>query len=1181
MRMRSVTPSTHDSADASARAAQRSLLEASLDALVIIGPDAKIADGNSALEIVTGLTRSELLGNDASRFFVDPEQARQLYRDVLRMGSVRDRPLELRHRDGHLTSVLCSATSYRDDSGTVLGVVAAAHPVAAFIDEGPRAPVDPWLRRSAHRIVTAASIAAIGVGFAGLARPSLPEGLAALASGTAPAASALFVACGGACSLLRASNGGAPAPGRTLAGRFLAVCVALVAAVFLNAALAGARAGAPPVASHLDAWSATAFLALGLGLWAIDYTVTIGARRYWPAHAFAFVTGMLSIAGILDAVVPSRTPLTQLDLASAIGFFTLALGLVCARTDYGLGALLASPSLGGTMTRWLWPTTVIVPTLLGVSWRHANAVGWFPYRASLPAMILTMITLLGGLVIWNGHRIDRVDRLRETMREALRRREHELGEAHRLARIGSWWWRLEDDRVSWSPELYRITGRDPSPSPVTSADLLGFQTPESAARFASAIEVARHSGVPFEIELTLVRSDGQRRFATARGEVDRDIDGHAIRLRGTIEDITERKLAQAELARVHRAQQASSRCNQILVRATDEMALLQQICQIIIETTDYKTSWVGRAESDAQKTIRLLARAGADDGYVSGCRYRWSSDDDPDAVGTAIRSGQRVLISDIASDPRTSAWRQRALAYGYASLLVIPLVVDDQPFGMLAIYSAEPNAFGSQEVSLLGELADDLSYGLTSLHTRDARARAEAEVRRLNADLEQRVQSRTAELRAANELKDVLLLRQQATSTELERSREREADVGFKIQRTLLLDLPPSDIPGLSVAAHTHPSQRVDGDFYAFLNHDDQVLDVIVGDVMGKGILAALIGAATKAHFLKALGDLAGGGGKATLPLPKDVVMLAHAGVARHLIELESFVTLCYARIDMRERRLDFVDCGHTGIILLHGGSGDTQLLRGDNLPLGVREGELYQQRSIPLEPGDTLLLFSDGITDARNATGMDFGFEQLERLVKENGRLAPGALIEAVGNALSAFSGNARPSDDQTSVAIQVESTTRLSLMHDELELRSNLGELGRARDFVRHFCAQISAAPLDAAAVAELELAANEAVSNIMKHAYSGESDQLIRIEADAFADGVSVRLRHLGSPFSPETAPAPQFDGSRESGFGMYIIRSSVDEVKYYRDANGRSCIALFKKHTRKITREEKSRWTLASK
>jgi anti-sigma regulatory factor (Ser/Thr protein kinase) len=98
----------------------------------------------------------------------------------------------------------------------------------------------------------------------------------------------------------------------------------------------------------------------------------------------------------------------------------------------------------------------------------------------------------------------------------------------------------------------------------------------------------------------------------------------------------------------------------------------------------------------------------------------------------------------------------------------------------------------------------------------------------------------------------------------------------------------------------------------------------------------------------------------------------------------------------------------------------------------------------------------------------------------------------------------------------------------------------------------------------VAGLELAVNEAASNIMKHAYHGRRDQRIGLEADAFQDRVAVRLHHLGDPFDPGTAPPPALDGSRESGFGVYLITNSVDEVRYSRDDRGRNCIALVKVH-----------------
>ena len=108
---------------------QPEFAEASLDPLVTIGPDGKITDVNAATEMVTGRTRKELIGTDFSDYFTEPEKAQAGYQQVFRDGFVRDFALELRHRDGHLTSVLYNASVYRDDRGTVRGVFAAARDI--------------------------------------------------------------------------------------------------------------------------------------------------------------------------------------------------------------------------------------------------------------------------------------------------------------------------------------------------------------------------------------------------------------------------------------------------------------------------------------------------------------------------------------------------------------------------------------------------------------------------------------------------------------------------------------------------------------------------------------------------------------------------------------------------------------------------------------------------------------------------------------------------------------------------------------------------------------------------------------------------------------------------------------------------------------------------------------------
>jgi serine/threonine-protein kinase RsbW len=206
-----------------------------------------------------------------------------------------------------------------------------------------------------------------------------------------------------------------------------------------------------------------------------------------------------------------------------------------------------------------------------------------------------------------------------------------------------------------------------------------------------------------------------------------------------------------------------------------------------------------------------------------------------------------------------------------------------------------------------------------------------------------------------------------------------------------------------------------------------------------------------------------------------------------------------------------------------------------------------------------------------RNGDGEQFGLDRLAECVRVNRGLEAAALVDAIRKAAVAFAGSERPTDDLTCVALKVATVLR-PLARAGLEIRSDLMDLGRARAFVRDFCRTIPEVLLDEDEIAGLELAVNEAASNIMKHAYHGRADQRIELDAEAFPDRVSIRLHHLGDSFDPASVPPPAMDGSRESGFGIHLISRSVDEARYSRDERGRNCVALVK-----VLHPEKGRTT----
>lgn len=398
----------------------------------------------------------------------------------------------------------------------------------------------------------------------------------------------------------------------------------------------------------------------------------------------------------------------------------------------------------------------------------------------------------------------------------------------------------------------------------------------------------------------------------------------------------------------------------------------------------------------------------------------------------------------------------------------------------------------------------------------------------------------------------------------LDAAREREVEIGSRIQQTLLLSSPPATSSDFEAAALTIPSRGIDGDFYDFLLHPNRSLDVIFGDVMGKGVPAALLSAGAKTEFLRSLSHLLVSSPPGNIPEPADIVNSVHGILTPQLQNLDSFVTLSYVRFSPQTRKLTVVDCGNTRLLRCKLEDGKIDALSGSNVPLGFSRSEVYEDAVYDYEAGDTFLLYSDGVTEARNSVGEMFGVDRLERCLSDVRKSSSRTIIEAIRESVTGFVGSAVVADDLTCVCIKIPNVHPHREHGGELRVSSSLGELASIRAFLRGFCESGIECHVLPSELNMLELAVNEVASNIMRHSYHGRTDQEIRIQMVEDEDMLRVRLMHRGDPFrGSRKVAAPTLDSMREGGFGLFIISRAVDSITYGQDADGSQYVELCKR------------------
>ena len=417
---------------------------------------------------------------------------------------------------------------------------------------------------------------------------------------------------------------------------------------------------------------------------------------------------------------------------------------------------------------------------------------------------------------------------------------------------------------------------------------------------------------------------------------------------------------------------------------TSELAeLRRQVAQI---NTLYQLSTLLSAHRDLQQVLDVAARSAAEVMHVKAASIRLLDDPGEELYIKAVHNlseqylnkgpvlvkdselYQRTLeghieyVENMATDPRI-LYPQDARREGLVSVLAAPMTYQGRPTGVIRLYTGTRRQFAETETNLLRAIAQLLAAAIEH-------ARLDA-VRREHRQI------------------------------------ERQLHMAADVQRRMLPSSMP-DIPALDIAARYSPSFELGGDFYDFIPLEGH-LGICVGDVVGKGIAASLLMASVRAAlraYAQDIYDL------------DDVISRVNIALTRETLDRE-FATLFYGVIDPSTLHMTYCSAGHEPPLLLRDNT-FTRLKEG-GMVVGVDPGQNYVKQVLQLKRDDLLLFYTDGLPDAQNFDGHNFGRERIETAMRD---VADGTAHEAVNHVLwemRRYVGLNQQIDDTTLVALKV----------------------------------------------------------------------------------------------------------------------------------------------------------------
>ena len=403
---------------------------------------------------------------------------------------------------------------------------------------------------------------------------------------------------------------------------------------------------------------------------------------------------------------------------------------------------------------------------------------------------------------------------------------------------------------------------------------------------------------------------------------------------------------------------------------------------------------------------------------------------------------------------------------------------------------------------------------------------------------------------AAPALRVAQLVREQKAEAATRQRFEQELEVARLIQQNFLpRELP--DLPGWQIAAYYRPAREVGGDFYDVIPLPDGRVGFVVGDVTDKGVPAALVMSATRS-VLRASAQ--------RLIEPGVVLERVNEHLCPDMPE-KMFVTCLYGVLDPGTGHLRFANAGHD---LPYVKTADGVIeLRARGMPLGLMPGMDYEEKEATLEPGDSVLLHSDGVVEAHDPERDMFGFPRLKETMAH---VAGGQeLIDRVLGDLEAFTGpDAEQEDDITMVTLQRSGgQTHMSASSNgtvlaAFELPSAPGNERQAMELVERAVAGVGLPPTR---LERLKTAVAEATMNAMEHGNEYRPDRPVSIRVLRSADRLLVQVTDRGDAGELAKAEEPDLEAKLEGrqkprGWGLFLIEKMVDEARVTGEGGGRT-------------------------